>query len=52
MAIMKYEVKRQHFGDRMYESGDEREADDREVKHLVENGVLVEAKAPAKPKGK
>lgn len=52
MAIMKYEVKRQHFGDRMYEPGDEREADANEVQHLVANGVLVEARPPAKPKGK
>ncbi len=52
MAITKYEVKRQHLGDQMYQAGDLREADPSEVKHLVENGVLVEAKPEAKPKGK
>lgn len=31
---------RQHYGDRLYEAGDEREADPREVAHLVKNGVL------------
>lgn len=52
MAITKYEVKRRHLGDKDYFDGDEREADANEVQHLVANGVLVEAKPPANPKGK
>ncbi|KXZ65955.1 hypothetical protein AVENLUH5627_02685 [Acinetobacter venetianus] len=39
---MKYEVKREHFGDKFYKSGDTREADPVSVKHLVDKGVLVE----------
>lgn len=37
---------RQHYGDRLYEAGDEREADPREVAHLVANGVLKAAVVP------
>lgn len=37
---MKYKVLRQHLGDKMYMPGDEREADEHEVKHLVDRGVL------------
>lgn len=48
---MKYDVKRQHFGDRLYIEGDEREADPRDVAHLLQNGVLAEKAAP-KPKNK
>lgn len=40
---MKYHVIRQHFGDRMYMPGDEREAGEAEVKHLVASGVLKPA---------
>ena len=39
---MKYEVKREHFGDKFYKTGDIREADPMTVKHLVDKGVLVE----------
>lgn len=48
---MKFKVLRQHLGDRMYMPGDEREANEGDVGHLVDNGVL-EAKrdAPAKSK--
>ena len=31
---------RQHYGDRLYLPGDEREAQERDVAHLVKNGVL------------
>lgn len=41
---MKFEVKREHFGDKFYKSGDTREADPVSVKHLVDKGVLVEYK--------
>lgn len=58
---MQYVVKRQHFGDKMYYSGDTREADPRDVAHLIKSGVLAEknsnqtilnkAEKPAKNKG-
>lgn len=51
---MKYQVKRQHFGDRLYVAGDEREANERDVAHLVKAGVLepVKEKAKTAPKNK
>ena len=58
---MQYVVKRQHFGDKMYYAGDTREADPRDVAHLIKSGVLAEknssqtilnkAEKPAKNKG-
>lgn len=49
-----FKVIRQHFGDKLYMPGDTREADARDVAHLVENGVLepVKAKAEATAKNK
>jgi len=44
---MKYTVIRQHFGDRMYMPGEERDATASDVQHLVKAGVLEEAKAKA-----
>ncbi|WP_404861858.1 hypothetical protein [Georhizobium sp. MAB10] len=44
---MKFEVLRQHYGDKQYQAGDEREADERDVAHLVKSGVL---KRKAEPK--
>lgn len=41
-----YEVKREHFGEKQYHRGDLREANEIDVKHLIEKGVLVERKAP------
>ena len=38
---MKYIVKRPHQGDQWYNEGDAREADPRDVAHLVARGVLV-----------
>jgi len=38
---MKFKVLRQHYGDRLYLAGDEREAEERDVSHLIKNGVLV-----------
>lgn len=49
---MKYEVKRQHYGDKLYVEGDEREADPKDVAELVKRGILVEAKAKTAPKNK
>ena len=37
---MKYAVKRQHYGDRLYLEGEERNANPSEVAHLVDKGVL------------
>ncbi|MBI0021019.1 hypothetical protein H3S90_07965 [Bartonella sp. W8097] len=58
---MQYVVKRQHFGDKQYYAGDIREADPRDVAHLIKSGVLEEknsnqtilnkAEKPAKNKG-
>ena len=58
---MQYVVKRQHFGDKQYYAGDVREAEPRDVAHLIKSGVLVEknsnqtilnkAEKPAKNKG-
>lgn len=49
-----FKVIRQHYGDKLYMPGDRREADGRDVAHLVENGVLepVKAKAEAPTKNK
>jgi len=56
---MKFNVIRQHLGDRLYWAGDEREAEEKDVLHLVQNGVLVaksdggtKAKNEEKPKVK
>ncbi len=37
---MKFDVLRRHIGDKLYEEGDQRDADERDVAHLVRNGVL------------
>lgn len=38
---MKFNVLRQHFGDKMYMPGDAREAAETVVQHLVDRGVLA-----------
>lgn len=48
---MKFTVIRQHLGDKMYMPGDEREAAESDVAHLVRNGVLKAKSEPA-PKNK
>lgn len=54
---MKYIVKRPHQGDQWYNEGDTREADPRDVAHLVARGVLVlpqegeAAETPEVPEG-
>lgn len=45
--MAKYEVMREHHGDRLFQKGEEREADPADVAHLVERGVLAEASAKA-----
>lgn len=42
-----FRVTRQHLGDRLYMPGDEREANESDVAHLVERGVLELVKAKA-----
>ena len=42
-----FKVLRQHHGDKPYAEGDIREADPRDVAHLVANGVLEPIKAKA-----
>lgn len=49
---MKYLVTRAHQGDKWYAEGDTREADERDVRHLIERGILVEQKAEPKVKNK
>lgn len=53
--MAEYSVLRQHFGDRLYMPGDARTANDADVAHLVESGVLVPVtaeKAAPVPKNK
>lgn len=47
---MKFNVIRQHFGDKMYMPGDEREASESDVAHLVKAGVLEKAESAPKNK--
>lgn len=42
-----YNVLRQHHGDKPYAKGDTREANPADVQHLVDAGVLREAKVKA-----
>lgn len=37
-----YDVKREHYGDKYYQTGEQRKANPADVKHLVDKGVLVE----------
>ncbi|MCA0963288.1 hypothetical protein [Salipiger bermudensis] len=45
---MKFTVLRPHQGDKWYDEGDEREAREADVAHLVERGVLAQAKPQKK----
>lgn len=45
---MKFKVLRPHQGDTWYDAGDEREAREADVQHLVDRGVLEKAKPEAK----
>jgi len=44
---MEFEVKRPHQGDKWYDEGDTRVADERDVGHLIANGILVPKTAAA-----
>lgn len=47
--MAKYQVLRQHYGDKLYQAGETREAAERDVAHLVKSGVLKVAE-PVKNK--
>lgn len=47
--INEYSVLRRHEGDRLYEEGDVRTADENEVKHLVPHVLELIGPAPAAP---
>ena len=48
--MIEYDVKREHYGDKYYATGDKRTANPADVKHLVDKGVLVEPTGEPKPK--
>lgn len=48
--MVKYDVKREHYGDKYYRTGDKREANPLDVKHLVDKGILIEPIEIMKPK--
>lgn len=48
--MTEYDVKREHYGDKYYATGDKRTANPADVKHLVDKGVLVEPAEEPKPK--
>lgn len=48
--MVKYDVKREHYGDKYYRTGDKREANPLDVKHLVDKGILIESIEIMKPK--
>lgn len=43
-----YDVKREHLGDKAYVTGDTRDLDPNDAKHLIELGVLEESKQAQK----
>ncbi|SFV33192.1 hypothetical protein SAMN05216456_1915 [Devosia crocina] len=49
---MKFDVLRQHYGDKQYWPGDVRDASEADVKHLLESGVLKRQKAEPKTQNK
>lgn len=52
MADQTYKVLREHHGDKPYAPGDSRELAPSDAKHLVDLGVLEEAKAKKAPAAK
>lgn len=48
--MTEYDVKREHYGDKYYATGDKRTANPADVKHLIDKGVLVESAEESKPK--
>ena len=49
---MKFTVNRRHYGDRLYEPGETREAVEGDVRHLVERGVLEPEGGKSRTKAK
>lgn len=49
---MKYRVLRQHFSDKLYTEGQERECDDATAKILIKQGLIEEIKPQEAPKNK
>lgn len=47
--MTEYNVMREHYGDKYYQTGDKRTANPADVKHLVDKGVLTELKEEKKP---
>ena len=47
---MKFKSLRPHQGDKWYNAGDERDADEREVAHLLASGTLEKMADPVKNK--
>lgn len=45
-----YKVLRQHYGDKQYWPGDTRQAEQRDVQHLIDGGTLAAPAAKAEPK--
>ncbi|PKM01088.1 MAG: hypothetical protein CVV19_00775 [Gammaproteobacteria bacterium HGW-Gammaproteobacteria-9] len=52
MAKVTYDVKREHYGDKAYVTGDTRELDPNEAKRLIALGVLAEQKPAKAPESK
>ena len=48
--MTEYDVKREHYGDTYYATGDTRTANPSDVKHLVDKGVLVKSAEELKPR--
>ena len=48
--MTEYDVKREHYGDKHYQTGDKRTPNPADVKHLIDKGVLVEPTEESKPK--
>ncbi|WP_028716888.1 hypothetical protein [Paracoccus sp. J39] len=46
---MKFDVLREHYGDRFYVAGETREAEKSSVAHLLRSGVLAEKAAKSVP---
>ncbi len=47
--MAKFKVMRQHQGDKPYAEGDTRDAEERDVAHLIANGVLQPIRGKADP---
>ena len=48
--MIEYDVQREYYCDKYYQTGDKRTANPSDVKHLIDKGVLVESAEESKPK--